>query len=400
MIAHYVARTEGDLQHLVNEGLLEESHHVELKRELPSGKGSNKEFGRDLASLAVDGGVLYIGIDEGPIGQVPTLHPIELAGLPERIDQVARSVVRPALDLGVTAIPSHENPRQGYVAVTVPPSGDAPHMVDGTYWGRGAKTKERLSDFQVREVLHGRARAREIGASALIRLVDRDPTPPGLRDQGHLFVLARPLFGASDLLLRTFGGDSASKWLTDHILRGMPMAQASKWSPDLGNTAATVSRRARGWAIHSYEMGVSRELRGVRVGSGPVESGLLDVEFDEDGTVQLFCGRATDERNGARLVLDGLVIGLTRRVVVCASVIAEAAAYRGPWLLGLAVTNLRGALSWHLVQDFAGSALPYSETDYLETIEVPYDALVSDVDTLVHRLYGRLDRALTGGRLS
>jgi hypothetical protein len=399
MTERFQARDEADLTHMIQEGLLEEDHHTELKREIPSGKGANKELGRDLASLAVDGGVLYVGVDEGVEGQPPSLHAVELPGLPERVDQVARSVIKPPLGLAVRTIATSASPGHGYVVVTVPPSGDAPHMVDGRYWGRGARTKESLADAQVRDILERRSRARDAALAGLRALVDRDPTPPQLRQQAHLFVLARPMFGPSDMLLRAFGDDSAAMWLTSQILQGTPLAEPSKGSPDLGSTATTVSRRARGWAIHTYEIGISRQLQALRDDAAPTESGLLDVEFDEDGTVQLFCGRASDGRNGARVVLDQLVIGLTKRVFRCAQVVADAAGYRGPWLLGLAVTNLRGAVSRHLTRSFTGIATAYSESDYFQTIEASYDELTANVDELVRRVYGRLDRALTGGRL-
>jgi hypothetical protein len=42
-------------------GLLDESHWVDLKQELPAGnRAHNAELAKDLASLAVDGGLLLI----------------------------------------------------------------------------------------------------------------------------------------------------------------------------------------------------------------------------------------------------------------------------------------------------------------------------------------------------
>lgn len=38
---------------------------LELKREVPSGDAANRELATDLASLAVDGGLTIIGVDEG-----------------------------------------------------------------------------------------------------------------------------------------------------------------------------------------------------------------------------------------------------------------------------------------------------------------------------------------------
>ena len=46
-------------------GLLDESHWVDLKQELPAGKRThNTELGQDLASLAIDGGLLVVGIED------------------------------------------------------------------------------------------------------------------------------------------------------------------------------------------------------------------------------------------------------------------------------------------------------------------------------------------------
>jgi hypothetical protein len=51
------------LQAAVDGGLFEESHHLDLKK-APNSKGDNKELARDLASFAVDGGTLIIGVQE------------------------------------------------------------------------------------------------------------------------------------------------------------------------------------------------------------------------------------------------------------------------------------------------------------------------------------------------
>ena len=56
--------TEDGLSEAAREGNLVETHSVELKRELSSGDGANKELAADLASLAIDGGFLFIGVDE------------------------------------------------------------------------------------------------------------------------------------------------------------------------------------------------------------------------------------------------------------------------------------------------------------------------------------------------
>lgn len=399
MTSRYLADTEEQLEQLRTEGLLVEDHHLDLKRELPSGPKANKELARDLASFAIDGGALYIGVEEGQPGELPTLTPGVLKGLPERIDQVSRSAVHPPLKVHPRVIPAGSSGADGtgYLVVRVPPSPDAPHMVDGRYWGRGALTKEQISDAQVREVFERRTRARGDSAQLLAAVVDQDPTPEQGRTQGHLFVLARPLFASSDLLLRAFGAEPGDRWIYRNVLAGPSSEAPSGWAPDLGY-ASNASRRARGWALHSFQMGEDRSLRSLHEDRPPSETGLLDLELDEDGTLRLFCGRATDDTSTTRVAIDALIAGLTRRVIVAAGVIARSGGYFGPWTLGLAVTNLRGAVSLFEHQNAMGRALPFSENEYRMTTEAYFDALEQDPDVLVERLFGRLNRALSGGR--
>ncbi|MCU1621302.1 MAG: hypothetical protein JWL79_147 [Frankiales bacterium] len=72
-------------------GLLEEGHHLDIKRELAGGAGQNKEAAKDMASFAVDGGLLIYGVDE--VTTPPTAAPIPLAGLAERLEQIALTAV-------------------------------------------------------------------------------------------------------------------------------------------------------------------------------------------------------------------------------------------------------------------------------------------------------------------
>ena len=63
-VPHWVPRSEDDLAEAIRLGLLEEGHHLDLKREISAGRAANKELARDLASFAVDGGILLVGISE------------------------------------------------------------------------------------------------------------------------------------------------------------------------------------------------------------------------------------------------------------------------------------------------------------------------------------------------
>jgi hypothetical protein len=70
----WIPKTEADLQAAVDGGLFEESHHLDLKK-APNSKGDNKELARDLASFAVDGGTLIIGVQENKKSRTFELAP-------------------------------------------------------------------------------------------------------------------------------------------------------------------------------------------------------------------------------------------------------------------------------------------------------------------------------------
>ena len=147
-------RTEEDLEHLAQNGLLEESHGLDLKRELGSGNAANKDLAKDIAAFSLDGGTILIGVDEDT--SPPGLWPVPLDGLAERIEQIARMRVDEAVQIRTTVINSTSNAGHGYVVVHVPQSVRAPHMVDGRYYGRGDKTNRMLPNAEVVRLLDRR----------------------------------------------------------------------------------------------------------------------------------------------------------------------------------------------------------------------------------------------------
>lgn len=175
----WVPGSKEELATALKEGLLKESHHIDLKREPGVGKAANKSMAVDMASLAVDGGVLVYGADE----RSGELSPFDLSGFRERVDQVARSLIDEPLSVRIEELPSAEHPGQGCVLVVVPESPSAPHMVDGRYRGRGDTTNIILSDAEVVR-LHERRRNSERSIADLVRAeIDRDPSPPQHRTQ-------------------------------------------------------------------------------------------------------------------------------------------------------------------------------------------------------------------------
>jgi hypothetical protein len=128
---------ESELLAAFNDGLLTEKNCCDLKRDLSPGKVANAELARDLASFAVDGGTLIVGLDERCAGGSP-LTPVDLSAVtPERIEQVAAFKVDPPLtvECSVVAAPSRQG--EGYVLVHVPASPLGHIRSTASTWGGG-----------------------------------------------------------------------------------------------------------------------------------------------------------------------------------------------------------------------------------------------------------------------
>jgi hypothetical protein len=396
---------EDELRSMLGQGLLDEGHALELKRELPPGTAANKELARDLAQFTPDSGVLIIGVDEGDATTPPSLTPVDLAGLPERIELVAANRVDPPLHVRIQTIPAAGQPGKGYLLVIVPPTPTKIHMVDGRYWARGEKTRYALSDPEVQRYHQLVLKSQHDAADLLDVEERRDPAADaGLTAHAHLFGIAQPLGARPDLLERVIGGSGPRGWhefLHGQVRSGSAGRPLSPpWSPDLPGTGDP-TRRAQGWSLRSAGMTAGRDVEA----SGPdpllhridVEKNLLDLEVNEDGGLRLFCGRASDTLRGVEYVIDGLVIGLTKRLILIAETVANSTDWLGSWDFGVAVTGLRGLTSLHLAQHGQEwLAAPFSEDEFRETVRTTYERVVKDPDAIVSDLTGRLNRALGG----
>ena len=314
---------EDELRSMLGQGLLDEGHTLELKRELAPGTAANKELARDLAQFTADGGTLVIGVDEGDATTPPSLTPVDLAGLPERIELVAANRVDPPLHVRVQTIPSAGQPGKGYLFVTVPPTPARVHMVDGRYWTRGEKTRHPLSDPEVQRYHLLALQGQRDAADLLDVEVRRDPAAEAeLTAHAHLFGIAQPVGARRDLLERVLGGAGPKGWrdfLHGQVRSGsVGRPLSDSWWPDVA-AIGDPARRADGWSLRSEGMTAGRR---VQVSSGistlvdkpDVEKNLLDLEVNEDGGLRLFCGRASNTLRGVEYVIDGLVIGLTKRL--------------------------------------------------------------------------------------
>jgi hypothetical protein len=376
-------------------GLLDESHWVDLKRELPAGKRThNTELAQDLASLAVDGGLLVVGIEDHD-SRAGKVCGVELARLADRVDQVARDKVRPSLVVRSHPVGDPDRPGWGCLLVHVPPSAEAPHMVDYAYFGRGDRANVRLGDEQVRAIIEGRRRGRADVTAELRRMVDDDPIAADDRQRGHLYLLAQPETAADEGLVEFLARDDVAgvlKVLLEAVVRERG---TSGFSPDLHMLFDRVPR-AEGLALTSYstEDGPGRE------------EALLELVLREDGGVRLTCGRGTDAFPQPGLlpsdrpptaVIAVLVLGLAHSVAALAGRLAdEHGAYQGQWRLGIRMDRLRGVVPLDLLQ---GHPLhrpgnPYSRDEYERVTSASTEELVNAPHAVVERLVAPLLRGL------
>jgi len=379
--------TEEGLIAAARDGNLKETHSVELKRELPSGDAANKELAADLASLAIQGGFLFIGVDEAT---GPGLSPVALRGLSERVEQVALSRIDAPLHVTTFPIMSANNPEIGYLVVQVPASPRAPHMVGHRYWGRGDKTKFQLSDGDVERLMQQRDRWAATAKDLLREWMANDPLAEKPHTNGHLFVVASPVPQRDGMLLPVFGDDWQA--VMQHLV-SKTSHRASSFVPDIPSALYNFSRTPEGWSGYSYAVYGER-----REGDVPRdrEDTAVFLEACEDGQLRLWCGRATFVVNERLFLLDSVVLGLTARMISLARLIGEASGFYGSWDFGVGITGLENA-RFYVQYGFSTGPI-YSHATYISTTRTTSAQLDSGAGRVLEDLLGRLMRAVGGDR--
>ncbi|MFF9344911.1 helix-turn-helix domain-containing protein [Streptomyces sp. NPDC014773] len=393
-------KTEADLRAAVDGGLFEESHHLDLKK-APNSKGDNKELARDLASFAVDGGSLIIGVQENKDSRTFELAPQPLNGLPEKIEQVARTIPDPPLTVITEEVSAAADDGTGYLIVHIPASPVAPHMVDNRYFGRGDKTKYQMGDAEVL-ALHARRRDTEADTLTLLRKeMDEDP----LRDigaQSHLFLVAQPTAGRRDMCLPITGAKDWNHRLHALIQRALqaPHTRAALsgmgFSPDLAS-AHQGHRRARGVALSSSGLGAGR----IYTPEGrSYDEDVIELQLFEDGGLRLLMTRLSDTPSrphetsdeAEHFIFDAAAVVFTRHMLELIRLISEDVGYHGNWTVAVGVNRLHGRRRWsHSI--FAGCHR-YSADTYEESTGATLAELNDAQGTVTRRLLGPLLRSL------
>lgn len=316
-------------------GLLNEHQWIELKeRPAPSGRTTNLELGRDLASLSVDGGLLIFGIADKTFEVVGC----PVGGLLTRISQVASATVHPPLSPVIHGpFLSPTDPDSAVVVVEVPASADAPHMVDDRYWGRSPEGKRPLSDSEVRRLLDRRRDAEDDFAASLDAVVASDPLAPQVEGhptgQGHLYLLARPIGGHIDI---PDGFDPR------RVVASLPSVFSERrWTEHLG-TATYTAHDPDGIAYTNFGSSWSERTPASH------ERRLSYFSIKDDGSVLVVDGGATalwknELGRESHCVLPGRVALIALQAMELIRALAlEQWGFTGEWRLGVHVSELQG----------------------------------------------------------
>ena len=390
LAAGWDPRTEEELERCAQNGLLEETHWLDLKRELEPGTSANKKLACDIAAFALDGGPILLGVDADT--SPPRLWPIPVAGLAERIEQIAQTRVEEAVQVRIVVIESMTQPGHGYLVVHVPVSVRAPHMADGRYYGRGDKTNRVLPNVEVVRLLDR-------------RLSDRKDLRTEARTIRNNLVGDRPLFVA----VADPGGAH------DELL--VPLSESHQWQQTvLELVHAAIGDENRRYAPTLADAsGFARRPGGVAATTGMFNGARFEdkdyaaeVTFTEAGRLVLASERAvttwsfphvSPQPPDVLVVFESLILGNLSFLVRLAAEVSRRFGFTGSWRFALSINGLDGSSSL-AVQDrrFGDRGTVYTEDIYERATEASLIDIDENPGQVVAALVAPLLRSLDSSK--
>ena len=355
-------------------------------------QGANLELARDLASLAVDGGSLYIGVDEkapdgDPLRPAASRRAARARGPGGTVAGNPGAVRRVLRDPGVRAARAY-----GYLEVVVRASADAPHQVEGIYYGRSDTGKCRLQDQQVERLMRGREQQRHGAEDALQKLIAADPYQRRTRAHPHLFVFARPGVRRTEMCRDVIGAGAGFRPLislrtgvVNDVVR--PLYSRAPQAP------ASVLEALMNPQLITGGVAMTRLLRQSSAG----ERYHQEFRIDEDGDLSLYhacVGWDGDPVNGVpRKVLSApKIVGAVRELIALAVAISHCTRVPGSWHIGVALTGIHGYR--HQESSWPHYGPPSTDDEYVRVEHFNLAAMERTPGDVAYKLLGRLLRAL------
>jgi len=352
------------------------------------------DIATDVAAFAnANGGLLLYGVGEDARKRLTRSTPIPLAGVAERVDQIVRTGVAEAPLIEIRPLPLIPGTADGYLAVIVPPSPRAPHMVvvDGEhrYYGRSATGNYRMGEAEVASLYERRARW-AVDRDTLLRSTVEEATKtlwPRAPKLASLYVLARPVISVPSLLDDgTATRDLQRTEALNTLVTAAAKAYPQRFDPDL-RAGMNWHRRGTGWKVGTSQARSQLDPARPTVADLEALGMIVDLEIHPDGSALLFYGRAGEERQPADFYLfEDLIAGLTTRTFAVLGGLYAAARYYAPVDVGVAVVGLAGRPQVES-GSVSGARVPISfTTDYYETDRVAAHELLAEPRAVARRL--------------
>ena len=350
----WVPRNAQEIEDAARGGRLIETPSFDAKADLPAAK-KNIDVAKDVAAMGTDGGVLLYGVGEDENGNPTRPGPLALAGTADRVSQIVSTSIAEVPFIELREIPCADQESRGYLAVVVPQSARAPHMVivngDNRYYGRDAKGNRILTEGDVARLYERRQRWEIDREQVLIEVIKGAPLYPSAT-QGYIYAFTRPAAvdeGIFERAQATIGQQQVElmRWLMATVnsteLQGA-------YGPSLGHSPYLRRHGADMWRW------ATRSVEDIDPnGSDPTSLVTLDVNLDGRG--QLFCGRATDTRvrdpDRPPRVIEIVIAGNVEAFFTVMGAIYEAAGYHGAVDVGVAITGVKGAESERANRNYA-----------------------------------------------
>jgi hypothetical protein len=386
-------------------GQLVETPSFDAKADLPTAK-KNVELAKDVAAMATDGGVLLYGVAEDEHGNPTVPKPITLKGAPERVSQIVSTSIVEVPFTDVRPYPLVNDPARGYLAVVVPQSPRAPHMVvvngDNRFYGRGANGNRILSEGDVARLYERRQGWETDRLQVLDEAIEHAPAPP--KDgQSYVHGYARPVVLEQGMYARAVARLGGPAQMHQRLIQCAHAAQ-------LSGVYAPTLEQAHSWSRHSADLwrlstqDEMLELSGLGVET-PQElasytgwlTSLVHLNLYLDGYGRLFCGRASDTRladASTPLLIEVVIAGNVEAFFAIMAMLYDAAGYYGAVDVGIAVTGIKGARSERANRGF-GSGAPYPTDRFTRADRVAVGQL-KDADVVAQGLLHDLFDATTG----
>ena len=344
MTEHWRPSTLEELRSFIDNGLASETRWIEFKRELPR----NRDVARHLAGLAVEGGALVIGVEEDAHEEFAVI-PIPLAGLREKVEQIAQSRVDPPLWVESRTLLADDS-RSGVLWIDVPQSPDAPHQVDGTYYERGDTQSRPMRDAAVSRLIGERSSSPDDIRLQLHEALEEGRQFPWI---GRTCIVARPVGAREQELYDSSGGQA--KWpnfaaevararsavrenaeLHQSLLESGQTIQLAQEYQETINSAILRIARLQCPIGSSWGVLENDGLRNLR--RAPEARDYASLRLGDDGSISYvtYC-----EFPDARCVQPGLTIAACLDVVAAILLVGSTTANRRIWDLAIGVTDAR-----------------------------------------------------------